>query len=66
MSDDVYKVGQKIEVFAAGKVSRLDGVAGTWQLATVTSIDGNVVHFTKLWESIVPDGCASLGDTMPA
>lgn len=68
MSDDIYKVGQEIEFFAAGKVSKLDGVAGTWQLATVISVDNvnNVVHFTKLFESTVPNGCASFGDTMPA
>ncbi len=35
----VFKVGDRVEYKAGGKVSRLEGVAGKWMPATVTAFD---------------------------
>ena len=59
----MYKIGQEIEFLAAGKVSRLDGVAGTWVRGIVTSIEGRLVHFKKQYDSLCENGVADIDDT---
>ena len=55
MATKTYKEGDTITFKASGKVSRLDGVAGTHVKGVIVYVDtaNNEVHVEKLYESLV-------------
>lgn len=53
-----FNTGDSVLFLAAGKVSRLDNVAGKWMPGTVQHVDWHGVHIEKDYPSIVPDALA--------
>ena len=48
----MYIKGDVVAFLAAGKVSRLDGVAGTWVRGTYLYEDEHGIHIKKEYESL--------------
>ena len=60
-----FKVGQRICWKAAGKVSRLDGVAGEIVSGVIESIDGQDLRVKKDYSSIIPSAVVPADKAKP-